>query len=182
MMFRPTCLAALSLTVLALSGCGKSDTVQATNESAASVNEKLANSDLRMRPGKWESHMKIDKLEMAGLPPEATAQMQKAMGVEQTVATCITQAQVEKPNTEMFKQASAGCQYENFTMAGGKIDARMTCNRGPAPSQMVMSGTYGTDEYNVTMTTQASADANMPMKMTMSVASKRIGECDGKEG
>jgi hypothetical protein len=58
----------------------------------------------------------------------------------------------------------------------------MTCNRGPAPSQMVMSGTYGTDEYNVTMTTQASADANMPMKMTMSVASKRIGECDGKEG
>ena len=72
---------------LALAGCGSGKTVTATNESVSGVAKKVADSGLHFAPGRWESTMKFVKLDMQGMPPEADAAMQKAMGKEHTFAS-----------------------------------------------------------------------------------------------
>jgi hypothetical protein len=70
-------------------------------------------------------------------------------------------------------------------MGNGKIDAEMTCNERGAARTMKMSGTYGPDNYAMTVASTGSGGAkggpmsNMSMKMSMT--GKRTGACTGKE-
>ncbi|MDE2595834.1 MAG: DUF3617 domain-containing protein [Sphingomonadales bacterium] len=177
---RTTTIALGALAVLALAGCGKKNSVEAKNESVASVAEKVANSgEVKMRPGQWETRMKVEKLDMPGLPPQVAGQMQKAMGMEKVVSACVTQAQLDQPNGGMFRRTMPDCQYDSFSMGGGKVEGKMTCHRGPGLQTMTMSGSYGPDDSAMTLTTEAQVDAKMPMNMTMSMTSHRTGDCTG---
>lgn len=178
----PVRLAALSLFAIAavsLSGCGSSkDEVKAENESAESVAAKVAASDIKPRAGQWESTMKIEKLEMKGLPPEAASAMQKQMGMAQTFATCLTPEEAEKPNAGFFQgNKGTDCQYEKFSMAGGAIDAVLTCKQGGQSQHMTMKGKYAEDSYDIRITSDGEAQPGMPMSMAMTISSKRTGEC-----
>jgi len=168
---------------LSAGGCGKKDSVEAKNESVESVAEKVAKSGLGIKPraGRWESSVKLEKLEMPNLPPEAKAAMQKQMGTAQSFASCLTPAEAEKPEAGFFQKGASGCTYDRFAMSDGKIDAVMSCNHGGQTQKMAMSGTYGEESYNITVNTNGGAQSGMPMSMTMSIASRRVGECLGNE-
>lgn len=175
-----TRLAAVSLTAsLFLAGCGSSnDEVKAENESVESVAKKVADSNIKLSPGEWQSTMKIEKLEMKGLPPEATAAMQKQMGAAQTFKSCLTPEQAEKPSAEFFQgKQNSNCTYEKFTMSGGTIDAAMTCKEGGQTQKMTMQGSYGAEKYDIRFTAEGEAQPGMPMSMEMQMTSTRVGDC-----
>jgi Protein of unknown function (DUF3617) len=178
---RLAALPALALATLAVAACGKQDSIEAENESASSVAEKVAKSNIKPMPGRWQSSMKIEKLEIANMPPEAKAMMQKQMGAMQSFFTCLTPEQVDKPNAGFFQQDASGCTYEKFSMSGGRIDAAVTCKHGQHAQKMTMSGQYSPESYNITMSSNGEMQPGMPMSMVMSIAAKRIGECNGKE-
>lgn len=180
--FRVAALSIAACGALALAGCGeKKDGVEAKNESAESVAEKVANSGIRPQPGRWESKMTIDKMEVAGMPPEAKEMMQKQMGAAQTFFSCLTPEEAAKPEGDFFQKGAEGCTYEHFTMADGKIDARMKCDQDGRTQVMTMAGTYGEDNYAIKMNADGEMAPGMPMSMAMTVSSKRVGECNGKE-
>lgn len=182
--YRFAAVSALGLSVLAVGGCDKKDTIEARNESAESVAEKVAKSDIAVRPapGRWESTVKIEKLEIPNLPPQARETMQHQMGSAQNFASCLTPEQAAKPNAGFFQQGASGCTYDNFSMSDGKIDATMTCNHGGGKQKMSMSGTYGPESYTIAINSDATMPGGMNMTMIMSVAAKRVGECRGNEG
>ena len=171
----------VAIAAAALTGCGNGkDEVKAENESVESVAAKVADSDIRPSAGQWQSSMKIEKLEMEGLPPEAAAAMQKQMGATQTFTSCLTPEQAAKPNAEFFQGSkNSNCTYEKFSMSGGKLDAVMTCKEGGQAQRMTMQGSYGEEAYDIRVTADGEAQAGMPMSMAMSISSKRIGECKG---
>jgi hypothetical protein len=171
----------LPLTALALAACNNSDTIVAKDESAESVAAKVAKSNIKPLPGRWESTMKIEKMEMAGMPPEAKAMMDKQMASAQTFTTCLTPEQAAHPDAGFFQGNESGCKYDKFMMAGGKLDAVMTCDMNGRKQKMTMSGTYGEEAYTINMSSTGEAQPGMPMNMVMSVASRRVGDCDGKE-
>ena len=175
-------LSTLVLAALAVTGCKKS-TVVAENESAESVAEKVAKSgiSIKPKPGRWESSVKIENLEMPNMPPEAKAAMQQHMNTMQHFVSCLTPAEAEKPNAGFFQKGASGCTYDKFVMSDGKMDALMHCNHGGQTQTMAMSGTYGEESYNITVKSDAGKEAGMPMSMTMSITSKRVGECRGDE-
>jgi Protein of unknown function (DUF3617) len=179
---RPFTLAALSVLALALTSCGSKRSVDAKNESVWSVNRKIAASGMKPLPGRWESRLKIARLDMGKMPPEAAQMMQKSLGVERVFTSCLTPEQVNRPNAGFFQQNASSCKYDHFSMADGKIAGTMRCDNGRGPASMTMSGTYDESNYNISVSSQAQLGAGLPMNMTMAIAAHRTGACDGKEG
>lgn len=181
---RMSTLSILALGTFALAGCGsQEDTIEAENESAESVAEKVAKSNIRPTPGRWEAKMTIEKLEMPDMPPEMKDMMKKQLGSAQTFSSCLTPEQAAKPNAEFFRGSeSSGCTYDKFEMGGGKIDAAMTCDQNGQTQNMTMNGTYSEESYDINVNVDGAAAPNQSMAMTMAISARRVGECNGKEG
>jgi hypothetical protein len=174
-------LSALAIGLLALSVCGSDDKIEAENESAESVAEKVAKSDIRLNPGRWESQMKIVKIELPGMPPEMQGMMKSQLGKLQTPVNCLTKEEAEKSEQGFFKPPKTSeRKYNSFSMGGGKIEADMTCQENGSAQNMKMSGTYGEDAYAMQVTADGKI-GDQAMSMGMEVASKRVGDCDGSE-
>lgn len=183
---RAVALFTLAACALASAGCQREPEVHAKNESVESVSEKAsAVAQVSLRPGRWESTMKLDKLEIAGLPPQARDAMAKQMGAKQMGATsfshCLTPEQAARPNADFFQKGASGCTYDHFTMAGGAIDAEMSCKPGSGPTHMKMQGGYGPENYNLSVSSRAEMQQGMTMDMVLTITSRRVGECTGKE-
>jgi hypothetical protein len=59
---------------LTVAGCNAEPQVRAENASVEQVAEQVADaggSDIVVRPGKWESRIRIEEFELPGAPPEA---------------------------------------------------------------------------------------------------------------
>lgn len=175
-----TLCAMAAFAAVSLAGC-KKDSVVAKNESAESVANKVQASDIKLQPGRWESTMKFEKLDMPSMPPQAKAMMEKQMGVSQTFATCLTPEQANKPGAGFFQKGAQGCKYDHFVMAEGKLDSAMSCDVSGRKIGMTMAGTYAEANYDVRVTSQAEMQPGMPMTTTMSIASRRVGDCNGSE-
>jgi len=174
-------VATAALSLLALAGCNSKDSVEAKNESVESVAKKVADSDIKPRPGRWESSLKLESMDMPGLTPQMKETMSKAMATTKTFASCLTAAEAEKPDASFFQPGETGCTYEHFTMAGGKLDAAMKCSRPGGVQSMTMQGTYSPDSYNMRVSSKGEMTPGKAMSMTMSINSRRTGECTGQE-
>jgi uncharacterized protein YceK len=167
--------------VLALSGCGGEKSATAASEGASSDVGKAADAGLKLNPGRWESTMKLTKIEIADMPPEAKAAMSEVLRKEQKFATCLSKEEAEKPGAKFFGQGDAGCTFDTLTMSGGKIDAKMTCNSKAGPQTMTMAGSYTADTYQMNLAVDGKGPMGKAMSMTMEIAAKHNGECTGKD-
>lgn len=166
---------------LALAGCGSEKSVTAKNESVSDVAKKVSDAGLKFNPGRWDSTMKFVNMEMEGMPPEAKAMMSKILGKDRTFASCLTKEEAEKPDGKFFGQADKRCKYDSFTMGGGKIDAKMTCNAEQGTQTMTMQGSYTPDTYDMTMSISGAGPEGKAMSMEMQISAKHNGACTGKE-
>jgi hypothetical protein len=97
------------------------------------------------------------------------------------MATCLTPEEAARNDGKFFEpKNNKDCKSENFTMADGKIDAKMICERAGTKQTVQMQGTYGAEAYDLKLDSQGDMNGQ-PMKMSMHVAGKRTGECTGKE-
>lgn len=174
-------LAAAALSILALGACNQTKKVEAKNESVASVADKVAKSDIRFEPGRWESQMKLVKMDIPGMPPEAAKAMQQMMGQGRTFASCLTPEEAAKPGGKFFGSESKTCTYDTFTMGGGRIDAKMSCKSGEGVQALTLAGTYTPQTYDMTVSVKGKGPAGKDVDMQMALAAKRTGECTGKE-
>lgn len=166
---------------VSLAACQGGDEVVAKDESVESVAKKVAASDIKPRPGRWESNVKIDGMDIPGMPPEAKAAMNKQMSAAQTFATCLTPEEAEKPDGGFFQAGAQDCKYDSFVMAGGRIDAVMTCKQQGANLKMTMGGTYSETEYAVKVSSTGEMQPGQTMSMDMAINSRRTGDCNGTE-
>lgn len=178
-------IACLVACPVALAACDSEPEVSARNASVDEVADKLADAsggDSFVRPGKWQSRVRIEKFELPGAPPEAAAAMRSMHERAQVSEICLTAEQARRPKEDVFAGAGKNCRYDRFTMGDGKIDAVMRCKGDGMAQTMAMQGTYGPDAYRMQMSIEAQAGTGPPgaMTMTMRVDARRVGECDGK--
>ncbi|MDE2562270.1 MAG: DUF3617 domain-containing protein [Sphingomonadales bacterium] len=170
------------LIALALAACSKQKAVDVHNESPQAVASKLADAGpVHFNPGRWETTIKIESLDLGNAPPEAKRMIQGMMGKARTVASCLTKEQADKPTPKFFGEKSDACTYDHFTMGGGAIDAKLDCKAEQGMQSIVMKGNYTPDTYQMTVNTTGGGHAGMKMDMTMSMQSRRVGDCTGKE-
>lgn len=171
------------VSALALAACNSSDTVEATNESAEAVAEKVAKSDFQPpRAGRWEGALKIDKMTLGNLPPAAQEAMNKELGQAQPFTTCLTPEDAAKPDASFFQgDQDSGCTYDKFSMAGGAISADMTCNKDGRKLKSTMSGNYAADAYDISVKSTGETAPGVTADVAMSVKARRVGDCTGDE-
>lgn len=166
---------------LVLAACGSKSGVDAKNESPEAVAAKVAASGMTPKPGRWQATLKLESMDMPGMPAGAREEMSKAMATAKSYFTCLTPEQASKPDASFFQKSAAGCTYDHFTMAGGKIDAQMSCQPGRGPTRMTMTGSYGEELYDIKIQGSAAMGPGRQMNIGMAVSSRRVGECDGSE-
>jgi hypothetical protein len=172
-----------------LAGCNKSREVNEKNASVAEVANKVreAGGDQSfVRPGRWQSKVTIEQIDIPGLPAEMVQRMKTMMAERQehSFESCLTPEDVKRPKEDFFAGRNNNCRYDHFTMGGGKIDAAMRCGAKGGESQLMrMAGTYSPDAYQMQMSTQIQGgrEAAAGMAMRMRVEAQRMGECTGKE-
>jgi hypothetical protein len=116
------------------------------------------------------------------MPAAAKAQMRAAMSRNTRFVNCVTPEDVKAQKAFFTGDPDdKSCKYDHFNLAGGKIDAAMTCNRkGAGKMAMTMSGQYGLQSYHMDMSSKAEGAGPMgAMTMKMSVEAKRVGACRG---
>lgn len=181
-----TRVAILIACAVPLAACSSEPEVTARNASVAEVANKVAEaggSGAFVRPGKWQSTVTVEKMEVPGMTPEMAERMKTMMADRHAAGTetCLTPEDVKRPKEGFFAGDNKTCRYDRFTMADGKIDAQMTCAQDGAGQKMVMTGTYGPNDYAMRMSMAATgAAAERGMDMTMRVEARRIGECDAR--
>jgi hypothetical protein len=174
---------------LALAGCSSQEPASedvadaaksASGESDASVAAKVAAADVTPKPGRWEVQMQVKEFDIPGIPAKMKGMMQKEMGKQRSVATCLTPEEAAKPKGEFFQPGNDDCTYKSFAMEGGRIDAAMTCTQQGMTQDMRMKGTYSEDAYDIAIQTSGEMQGQ-PMSMEMGIVSRRVGECRGEE-
>ena len=171
----------MAVAALSLAAC-KKDAVVAKDESAEAVAKKVQASAIKPLPGRWESSVKFEKMDLPNLPSQAKEAMNKQMNVTQTFASCLTPEEADKPNGSFFQKGAENCKYEHFVMAGGQIDAAMVCKERNTEVKMTMAGSYSASDYDIRVKSQGEMQPGMPMSVEMSIASRRTGDCNGSEG
>ena len=185
-MHRVQLLAALALP---LAACGSGGpTVTATNASTSEVEAKVAAANAggeMISPGRWEGTLAMHDVKMPNmdkLPPAMREQMTNRMADGRPFVSCVTEQQIRAKHGLFTGQESANknCRYDHFTMAGGKIDAAMSCDMPNAKMAMTMTGSYAPDSYHMDAATTTSAStAAGGMSMSMTIDGKRVGACRG---
>jgi hypothetical protein len=164
---------------LPLAACG-SPAVDEENASVEEVAEKVREASSEeglLRPGKWQTSVSIEEMEMPGMPAEAAEQMKNMMAMSQTSEMCLTPEEAKQPKGDFFG-ADENCRYDHFRMGGGKIDAAMRCTQGGGTQTMEMDGNYSRDAYAMNMKSRMEGGpAGGPITMRMKVEAKRVGEC-----
>jgi hypothetical protein len=111
------------------------------------------------------------------MPPEVLKQM---TATTSDIKHCVTPEQAANPQADFLSaQKGAGCSYDGFSMAGGRIKGSMNCSgSGGAQGKVVMNfdGRYDPRSYDMTSTMQAGGDG-MNMTIKSHVTGKRVGEC-----
>lgn len=164
------------LTFFVLAACSKSPEEKAKDPAAMKAEVAEAT---KFMAGQWDTTVEVTEASMPGMPPEMLKQMTSQ---KRTISHCMTKEEAEKSAEEMFKKQGDGtCSYQRFSMAGGKIDAMLTCSGGDkgGKSEIAMSGTYTADSYQ-TATEMKITNAQMPggaMTMKAKSSGKRTGDC-----
>ena len=168
------------IAALSLAAC-KKEAVVAKDESVEAVAKKVAASEIKPLPGRWESTVRMERMDAEGLPPQVKDAMTRQMSKANTFSSCLTAEQVNKPDGGFFAGGAKGCTYKKFVMADGRIEAEMACGPEMGGQTMTMAGTYADSRYDITVNSVTPGPAGKPMTMVLNVASQRTGACDGKE-
>lgn len=168
---------------IALTGCGGGADADGDGEISQEEVAAEAAGAIAPRPGQYETKVKLLEVNMPQAPGVDAGQMQAMMesSMNSTTTQCVTAEDAQNATKQMLEGGeSENCTYSKFDVAGGNIEAEMTCT-GPngASSTMQLTGQMGREQSSL----QMSLDQGMPgmpggnAHFKMQVDSRRIGDC-----
>lgn len=181
--------ALLATAALGSTACHRGPSVDLKNATPADVSKaiKAGGAGLALvRPGKWSSTVTIAAIDTARLSPIAAAGLNAQVGKPHTTEACITPELVNNPE-RMLARVPANCRYEHYRMGGGQLDGHLVCSGGGGAygQDMTVKGTYGNDQYGMTIATITKAGPEeaaflSSLSSTMKISAHRLGDCDAK--
>lgn len=119
-----------------------------------------------VKPGLWEITTQITDFGMAGAPPGLAGMMKKPHSMRQ----CVTPQQAAQGPGDMLKR-DGSCKIGHYTLAGGTLDADVTC-RG---MHMVEHGSFTPTSF--TVQSHAEDGGNGGMTMASTITARLVGSC-----
>ncbi len=162
-----------------LAGCGDKKSPDAAGSEAAT--SPVVGKSATPLAGHWDVNVRMIDFDVPGMPQQLKDSIGEQISRAGAVATCLTPEQAARNDGKFFQPTNnKNCKADQFTMDGGKLTAKLTCESGAAKQTVDMTGTYGADAYDLVLKSRGDANGK-PMAMSMRVTGKRNGECTGKE-
>lgn len=135
-------------------------------------------------PGEWEYVSKVELLDVQGGPPGMAENMRKASAPATTRRECMTKAEAEEDINKAMQKEQSGCRFERLQTGAGTIAGTAICKNGGMEATGTMRGTVKPTAMDMTvdMTMKLPSPGNSApatMKMRMTMAGKRVGNCPG---
>jgi hypothetical protein len=127
-----------------------------------------------LQPGQWETTVQVTRMDVPNMPQGVTPQTPPPT----TIRSCITPEQAARPNADFLTGSgeTGGCSYENFSMAGGRIQGTVSCNSQGTTMRSTFDGQFTPSSYE--MNTQVETNAGgMAMNMATRTTARRVGDC-----
>ncbi|MFZ9396777.1 MAG: DUF3617 domain-containing protein [Erythrobacter sp.] len=173
--FAATCL-------VSLAACGSdpaSDAESGGVVTSEEMAERVAAADIKPQAGQYRSTVEVLEFTLPGAPKEVNEVMRSNMA-KRTSEYCLTQEEADRGFEKMARQSQQGsdCTVEKFDVAGGDIEARMTCAvPGQGKMTMTMSGTGSATGSDMEMTMKGDFAGQGEATIRMKVSNERIGDC-----
>lgn len=164
---------------LALAACGGSD----TREGEVGMDDvaAAAASIPQPEPGEYRSTVEMIEFDVPGMTDAMKQQMRAAAesGMREGNSFCLTPEEAaEGPEQMVQNMAESNCSFQRFDVAGGTIDAAMTCSGEDGfEGQVALTGTMSSTSSSITMDMTQDIPGTEGVRMKMKVDSQRVGEC-----
>jgi len=132
-------------------------------------------------PGEWEYVSKVEMLDLQGDMP-GMAERMKAGPQVTTRRQCMSKEEAQEDIARAVERDRGACRFERVQTAAGGIAGSAICSSGGMEATGTMTGTVkptATDMIiNLTMKLPGAGTAPpASLKMRMTVAGKRVGDC-----
>lgn len=151
-----------------LAACSNAD-----EKAAAEAKAKAeATKNLKLAAGQWATVAEVTRLTKQD---NGTPAIDTPVGSKNEAAACVVQAEADakKPNPVLLAgHEDYDCEYGNFYMSGGTLNAQLTCKRKGLDGEvrMTVDGTYTADtieaEQSISTFLPGSGDVNIMTKLT----------------
>lgn len=133
-----------------------------------------------IEPGEWKTETRTTDFHMelpAGAPPGMEDMIRQRMGDRSfTNSQCLTAEDIDEAPEQLFRESEGQCEYSEFDMSNGQMNAVAQCNMEGQTMTMVMTGTHGADSYRSEMVMNGETPAG-EMRITMKATGERVGPC-----
>src|SRR3712207_2822335 len=156
---------AAPIALLALAAC---------SEGAAPENKAADTANLRLEAGQWEL---ASEVQSASPRDEGPPALNAEPGTKSSASGCVAEAERKRPPPALLAATSDACEYRDFYMSSGRINATMVCRRPGISGELrhSVNGTYTADEINGQIDTDTYIDGPGDMAFTSKVTGRRIG-------
>ena len=171
------------VSLLLLASCGKgTDTGQGAADSSSKAADSPAKvaETIKIKPGAWDATTELVSMEIEGVD---SAAFKDSLGRKTAFKNCVTPEQAARPASDFFAHPdlkNGKCKSESFDMTGGKLAAVIVCEPGQGqagPMRMELSGNYGPDAYDMTVTMNGKGGPNGgAMKMVAHSSGKHVAD------
>lgn len=150
--------------------------VAACSEGDSAPKEAAAPADKTMLAGQWEITTEVTRLTQHddGAPAIDTPAGSKA-----SFTSCIAETERKEPAPTLFAGEKAQCDYDNFYMARGRMNAAMTCKLPGVEGKVVSSveGTHDAESLEGTITTSTRLAGSGDVTVDTKISGRRVGVC-----
>jgi hypothetical protein len=178
--FSLTALVAGVAAAAMLAGCSGSGNADADTDgdgrvSIAEAAKKADTEGMKPQPGRYKTTITMTGIDIPGMPPEM---QDHGAGLVTTAEDCLTAQEADKGFEEMVKQGQNGqCDYEEFALAAGKLDAVLVCKAEGRATRTSIAGTIKSTGADLTATTAMEFDGAGKGTMSATIKQERIGDC-----
>jgi hypothetical protein len=166
--------------LIALAACGsaarKGDAGSAAGTGKGSVT--AAAEAPHFTPGEWESTIEMNGMKFPNMPPNYAGM---SRGITSVHKSCLSPQDAARPKGDFLAGRGGGqCHYSDYSLAGGKLHAVMTCaGTGNTGTIVRTDGQYDATSFDVRSSVETTGTAASTMQMH--VTSRRVGDCTAGE-
>lgn len=176
---------------LALTGCqsaaekqaAATGEIHATDVDTAQVSRlmKAAREKTALEPGIWRLQIAIVSADLGDTATPEVQAAQRATIEQQARDTtaCRTEKELKPLDLEQLEKAAGTCRFARYELAGGRINADVTCKKEGSPATHIQAaGTSGPRGFDIALD-QQSGLKGQPGYMAFKVQAKgqRLGAC-----
>lgn len=148
----------------------------ACSDAGGEAEPAKAPADTTLAAGQWETTTEVTQL--TKLDPGAP-KIDTPAGTKASFTSCLPEADRKKPAAALFAGTADKCEYKDFYMARGRLNATLSCTRDGLQGNVLHSidGSNDADSFEGERSTSTQLVTDGDVRIIAKISGRRVGEC-----